>query len=88
MRRAAVSVVCAAGLFLATGAPAFAAPSGDHASCEAILTLSDAPNQYRDDVAREFAAEDFPPGDIYSVAARATGTTVEQCEAVFGPGGA
>jgi len=67
------------------GSTALAAPNPDHASCEAILTSPDAHIQIRGGVAREFAAEDFPPGDIYSVAARAPGTTVEECEAPFGP---
>jgi hypothetical protein len=63
--------------------PAVAAPNADHASCEAILTSPDAHEQIRDDVALMFAAEDFAPGDIYSVAARVEGTTVEECEAPF-----
>jgi hypothetical protein len=67
------------------GSTALAAPNSDHASCEAILTSPDAHIQIRGGVAREFAAEDFPPGEIYSVAARAPGTTVEECEAPFGP---
>lgn len=66
------------------GSTALAAPNGDQASCQAILTLTDAPNQYRDDVAREFAAAGFPPGEIYSLAARATGTTEEECLASIG----
>ena len=73
-------VVC-----MCAGSTALAAPNGDHASCEAILTSPDAHIQIRGGVAREFAAEDFPPGEIYSVAARAPGTTVEECEAPFVP---
>jgi hypothetical protein len=72
MRKAAA--IATAVVSLALVAPASAAPNGDHASCEAILTSPDAHVQIRDDVAREFAAE-VPPGDIYSAAARATGTT-------------
>jgi hypothetical protein len=70
--------------FTCAGSTALAAPNSDQASCEAILTLTDAPNQYRDDVAREFAALGFPPGEIYSLAARATGTTEEECLASIG----
>ena len=75
-----VALVC----ICATSATAHAAPNGDHASCEAILTVPDAHIQIRGGVAREFAAADSPPGDIYSLAARATGTTVEECEASIG----
>jgi len=53
------------------------------AACEAILTLTDTPGQFRDDLAREFAAL-VPAGDIYSFAARATGTTEEECLASIG----
>jgi hypothetical protein len=63
---------------------ALAAPNPDQASCQAILTSPDTQDQIRDDVAREFAAGDFPPGDIYSAAARATGTTPDECEASIG----
>ena len=76
--------VATAVVSLALVAPASAAPNGDHASCEAILTSPDAHIQIRDEVAREFAAEDFPPGDIYSAAARATGTTEQECQAAVG----
>jgi hypothetical protein len=55
------------------------------ASCETILTSPDAHIQIRDDVAREFAADVLAPGDIYSSAARATGTTEEECEASISP---
>jgi hypothetical protein len=72
-------VACACG-----GSTALAAPNPEQASCEAILTSPDAHIQFRDDVAREFAAEDFAPGDIYSAAARATGTTEEECQAALG----
>jgi hypothetical protein len=61
------------------GSPALAAPNADRASCQAILTTPDAHIQIRDDVAREFAAEDFPPGAIYGAVARATGTTDQEC---------
>jgi hypothetical protein len=71
--------------FTFAGSPALAAPNGDHASCEAILTSPDAHIQIRDDVAREFAADVLAPGDIYSSAARATGTTEEECEASISP---
>jgi hypothetical protein len=70
---------------LALVAPASAAPDAEHSSCEAILSSPDAHVQIRDDVAREVAAEDFPPGDLYSVAARATGTTEAECEAALSP---
>ena len=64
-----------------TGSTALAAPSGDHASCEAILTSPDAHIQFRDDTAREFTTRGFPPGEIMSGAARAPGTTEEECQA-------
>lgn len=82
MRRPAAVVTAVVSLALV--APASAAPNADHASCEAILTSPDAHVQIRDDVSREVAAEDFPPGDLYSVAARATGTTEAECEAALG----
>ena len=66
---------------LALVAPASAAPNGDHASCEAILTSPDAHVQFRDDTAREFTTRGFPPGEIMSGAARAPGTTEEECQA-------
>ena len=66
---------------LALVAPASAAPNGDHASCEAILTSPDAHIEFRDDTAREFTTRGFPPGEIMSGAARAPGTTEEQCQA-------
>jgi len=67
------------------GSTALAAPNGDHANCEAILTSPDAHVGIRDDVAREFAAFDFPPGDIYGLVARsATGTTEADCLASVG----
>jgi hypothetical protein len=81
MRRKLVVTLTTLVAFACTDATAFAAPNGDRASCEAILTSPDAHVQIRDDVALEFAAEDFPPGDIYSSAARATGTTEIECEA-------
>jgi hypothetical protein len=62
-------------------APASAVPNGDHASCEAILTSPDAHIQFRDEVAREFTTRGFPPGEIMSGAARAPGTTEEECQA-------
>ena len=68
-------------LSLALVAPASAAPNGDHASCEAILTSPDAHIQFRDDTAREFTTRGFPPGEIMSGAARAPGTTEEECQA-------
>jgi hypothetical protein len=70
-----VTLVC----ICASSATALAAPNGDQASCEAILTSPDAHARIRDDVAREFAAEDFPPGEHYSAVARAPGTTEEEC---------
>ena len=66
------------------GSTALAAPNPDHASCQAILTFTDAPNRARDNLAREFAAEDFPPGQIYSSAARAKGATERECLAAIG----
>jgi hypothetical protein len=63
------------------GSTALAAPNGDHASCEAILTSPDAHIQFRDDTAREFTTRGFPPGEIMSGAARAPGTTEEECQA-------
>jgi hypothetical protein len=65
--------------FTCAGSTALAAPNSDHASCEAILTSPDAHIQIRDDVAREFAAADSPPGDIYSSVARTKGATEEEC---------
>ena len=79
------AAVATAVVSLALVAPASAAPNADRASCEAILTSPDAHLQIRDDVSREVAAEDFPPGDLYSAAARATGTTEQECEAALGP---
>jgi hypothetical protein len=85
MRKLIVMLMTLAGCtFVGPTALAVAAPNADHASCEAILTSPDAHVGIRDDVAREFAAAGFPPGDIYSLAARATGTTVEECEASIG----
>ena len=63
------------------GSPALAAPNGDHASCEAILTWPDAQVQFRDNTAVEFTTRGFPPGEIMSGAARADGTTEEECQA-------
>jgi len=37
--------------------------------------------QFRDDTAREFTTRGFPPGEIMSGAARAPGTTEEECQA-------
>ena len=74
-------VVATAVVSLALVAPASAAPNGDHASCEAILTSPDAHIQFRDDTAREFTTRGFPPGEIMSGAARASGTTEEECQA-------
>jgi hypothetical protein len=82
--RKLIVTVIALVAFACIGSTALAAPNGDHASCEAILTSPDAHIQIRDDVAREFAAEDSPPGVIYSSAARATGTTEEECLASLG----
>ena len=72
-----VTLVC----MCAASATALAAPNGDHASCEAILTSPDAHIQFRDDTAREFTTRGFPPGEIMSGAARAPGTTEEECQA-------
>ena len=83
MRKLIVMLMTLVGCTFASST-ALAAPNADHASCEAILTTPDAHVGIRDDVAREFAAADFPPGDIYRLAARATGTTVEECEASIG----
>jgi len=59
---------------------ALAAPNPERANCQAILTSFDAQIQERDDLAREFAGFDFPPGAIYShVSTTATGTTPEEC---------
>ena len=63
------------------GSTALAAPNGDHASCEAILTWPDAQVQFRDNTAVEFTTRGFPPGEIMSGAARASGTTEEECQA-------
>ena len=63
------------------GSTALAAPNADQASCEAILTSPDAHIQFRDDTAREFTTRGFPPGEIMSGAARAPGTTEEECQA-------
>ena len=75
------AAVATAVVSLALVAPASAAPNGDHASCEAILTSPDAHIQFRDDTAREFTTRGFPPGEIMSGAARAPGTTEEECQA-------
>jgi hypothetical protein len=83
VRKLAVLLMTLVGCTYAAS-PAVAAPNADHASCEAILTSPDAHVQIRDDVSREVAAEDFPPGDLYSDAARATGTTEQECEAGLG----
>jgi hypothetical protein len=72
-----VTLVC----ICAASATAVAAPNGDHASCEAILTSPDAHNRFRDEVATEFATRGFPPGEIYSAAAGVPGTTEEECQA-------
>ena len=63
---------------------ALAAPNPDHAGCQAILTTPDAHIRIRDDVAREFAAAGFPPGEIYGLVARAEGATEEECLASVG----
>jgi hypothetical protein len=82
--RKVIVMAIAAVAFAGTGSTALAAPNADDASCEAILTSPDAHVQIRDDVAREFADEDSPPGVVYSSAARATGTTEEECQASLG----
>jgi hypothetical protein len=79
MRKPAAVATAVVSLVLV--APASAAPNGDHASCEAILTSPDAHIQFRDDTAREFTTRGFPPGEIMSAAARAPGTTEEECQA-------
>jgi hypothetical protein len=84
MRLFLAATLCAAAVAGAGATAALAAPNSNQAGCEAILTLTDTPGQFRDDLAREFAALDFPPGDIYSLAARATGTTEEECLASIG----
>jgi hypothetical protein len=82
---AVASVVLSLGLVGPAASTALAAPNGDHASCEAILTSPDAHVGIRDDVAREFAAAEARPGDIYSSVARdATGTSEEECEVSIG----
>jgi hypothetical protein len=69
---------------------ALAAPNVERAGCQAILTVPDAHNQIRGGVAQEFAGahragDGPPPGVIYSAAARATGTTEQEClESAFG----
>jgi hypothetical protein len=80
-RKSIVMLITLVGCTSASSSSAIAAPNTDHANCEAILTVPDAHIRIRDDVAREFAAaEDFRPGDIYSLVAReATGTTPEEC---------
>jgi hypothetical protein len=79
-RRLTVLLITLVGCSCA-GSTALAAPNGDHASCEAILTSPDAHIQFRDDTAREFTTRGFPPGEIMSGAARAPGTTEEECQA-------
>ena len=81
MGRKLIMTVIALVAFACTGSTALAAPNGDHASCEAILTSPDAHIQFRDDTAREFTTRGFPPGEIMSGAARAPGTTEEECQA-------
>jgi len=78
MRSFLAATFCAAAIMGAGATAALAAPNSDQAGCEAILTLTDTPGRFRDDLAREFAAL-VPAGDIYSLAARATGTTEEEC---------
>jgi len=79
-RRLTVLLITLVG-YSCAGSTALAAPNGDHASCEAILTSPDAHIQFRDDTAREFTTRGFPPGEIMSGAARAPGTTEEECQA-------
>jgi hypothetical protein len=83
MKSFLAATLCAAAIAGTGATAALAAPNSDHAGCEAILTLTDTPGQFRDDLAREFAAL-VPAGDIYSLAARATGTTEEECLASIG----
>jgi hypothetical protein len=80
-RKSIVVLITVVGCTSASGPAAFADPNPDHANCEAILTTPDAHLRIRDDLAREFAAaDDFRPGDIYSLVARnAAGTTPEEC---------
>ena len=78
------AAVATAMVSLALVAPP-SAPNADRASCEAILTSPDAHVQIRDEVAREVAAEDFPPGDLYSVAARATGRRQKSAQRLSAP---
>jgi hypothetical protein len=62
------------------GSTALATPNGEHANCQAILSSPDAQRRLRDDIAREFTAADFPPGDIYKlVSLRVVGTTYGEC---------
>jgi hypothetical protein len=84
MRRLLIVMLMTLVASTCAGSTALAAPNADHASCSAILSSADAHLGIRDDVARFFASADFPPGDIYSLAARATGTTPEECEASIG----
>jgi hypothetical protein len=85
MRRKLVVILMTLACICAGSTTALAAPNGDHASCEAILTSPDAHNQIRDDLAqevREFAAEESrPPGDIYKEVAHVKGAT-EECLAL------
>jgi hypothetical protein len=85
MRRKLIATLLTLVACTGAGSTAVAAPNAEQASCMAILTSRDVQLQIRDDTAREVAAEDFPPGELYSVAARATGTTEEECEAALGP---
>ena len=82
MRRKLIVMLVTLVCICAGSATALAAPNGDHASCEAILTSPDAHDQFRDDTAREFTTAGVSrPGEIMSAAARAPGTTEEECQA-------
>jgi hypothetical protein len=79
-----MTLVGCASVASAVASAALAAPNPSHASCQAILTTPDAHSQIRDDVAREFPAAGFPPGEIYGLVARAKGATEEDCLASVG----
>jgi hypothetical protein len=80
-RKRIVPLMTLVAFFTGAGSTALAAPNGEHASCEAILTWPDAQIQFRDNTAVEFTTRGFPPGEIVSAAARAPGTTEEECQA-------
>ena len=79
MRRTLTAMLMALVASISVASAALAAPNPDHAGCQAILTTPDAHIRIRDDVAREFSALGFPPGEIYGLVAREKGATEDEC---------